>query len=87
MAVKFKLGMLCCCRLFLFQQIKLLTMLKLFDDCIILILMNVTLLTPMPINCSLRPSEKVVVDGHGCQEALHFGVKAEENQDKVPTLY
>ena len=27
------------------------------------------------------------VDGHGCQTALHFGVKAKENQDKVPTLY
>ena len=37
----------------------------------------------------LQPSlsEKVIVDGHGCQTALHFGVKAEENQDKVPTLY
>ena len=32
-------------------------------------------------------SERVVVDGHGCHTALHFGVKAKENQDKVPTLY
>ena len=37
----------------------------------------------------LQPSlsEKVIVDGHGCNTALHFGVKAKENQDKVPTLY
>ena len=35
------------------QAIKLLTMLYLFDDCIILILLNVSLLTPMPINCRL----------------------------------
>ena len=32
-------------------------------------------------------SESVIVDGHGCHTALHFGVKAKENQDKVPTLY
>ena len=37
----------------------------------------------------LQPSlsERVIVDGHGCHTALHFGVKARENQDKVPTLY
>ena len=37
----------------------------------------------------LQPSlsERVNVDGHGCHTALHFGVKAKENQDKVPTLY
>ena len=37
----------------------------------------------------LQPSlsERVIVDGHGCHTALHFGVKAKENQDKVPTLY
>ena len=29
----------------------------------------------------------MVVDGHGCHTALHFGVKAKESQDKVPTLY
>ena len=29
----------------------------------------------------------MIVDGHGCHIALHFGVKANENQDKVPTLY
>ena len=32
-------------------------------------------------------SERVVVDGHGCHTALHLGVKAKENHDKVPTLY
>ena len=32
-------------------------------------------------------SEKVIIGGHGCDTALHFGVKAKENQDKVPTLY
>ena len=32
----------------------------------------------------LQPSlsERVIVDGHGCHTALHFGVKAKENQDK-----
>ena len=37
----------------------------------------------------LQPSlsEKVIVDGHGCHTALHFGVKAKENQDKVPSSY
>ena len=37
----------------------------------------------------LQPSlsERVIVDWHGCHTALHFGVKAKENQDKVPTLY
>ena len=29
----------------------------------------------------------MIVDGHGCNTALHFGVKAKENQVKVPTLY
>ena len=28
----------------------------------------------------------MIVDGHGCYTALHFGVKAKENHDKVPTL-
>ena len=32
-------------------------------------------------------SKRVIVDGHGCHTALHFGVKAKENQDKVPRLY
>ena len=31
-------------------------------------------------------SERVVVDGYDCHTALYFGVKAEENRDKVPTL-
>ena len=37
----------------------------------------------------LQPSlsERVIVEGHGCHTALHFGVKAKENQDKVPMLY
>ena len=37
----------------------------------------------------LQPSlnERVIVNGHGCHTALLFGVKAKENQDKVPTLY
>ena len=37
----------------------------------------------------LQPSlsERVIVDGHGCHTALQFGVKAKENQDKIPTLY
>ena len=35
----------------------------------------------------LSLSERVIVDGHGCHTALHFGVNAKENQDKVPTLY
>ena len=37
----------------------------------------------------LQPSlsERVIVDGHGCHTALHFGVEAKENQDKVPALY
>ena len=38
----------------------------------------------------LQPSlsERVIVNGHGCYTtALHFGVKAKENQDKIPTLY
>ena len=32
-------------------------------------------------------SQRVLVDRHGCHTALKFGVKAKENQDKVPTLY
>ena len=37
----------------------------------------------------LQPSlrERVIVDGHGCHTALHFSVKAKENEDKTPTLY
>ena len=39
--------------------------------------------------CKLQPSLslRVIVVGHGCHTALHFGVKAKENQNKVPTLY
>ena len=32
-------------------------------------------------------SERVIVDGYGCHTALHFAVRAKENQDKVSTLY
>ena len=32
-------------------------------------------------------SERVIVDGHSRHTALNFGFKAEESQDKVPTLY
>ena len=32
-------------------------------------------------------SERVVVDGLGCHTTLHFGVKAKENQNKVPKMY
>ena len=37
---------------------------------------------------TLQPSlsKRVIADGHGCHTALHFDVKAKENQDKVPTL-
>ena len=37
----------------------------------------------------LQPSlsERVILEGHGCHTALHFDVKAKENQEKVPTLY
>ena len=37
----------------------------------------------------LQPSlsERVIVDGHGCHTALNLGVKANENQDKVPMLH
>ena len=59
----------------------------LFDNCIISILLRVSLLTPMPIKLQPSLSERVVVDGHGCHTALHFGVKAKEKQEKVPTLY
>ena len=36
----------------------------------------------------LQPSlsERVIVDGHCCHTALNSGVKAKENQDKVPTF-
>ena len=31
-------------------------------------------------------SERVVANVNGCHTALHFGVKAKENQDKVTTF-
>ena len=42
--------------------------------------------TTEPLRSLSSLSERVVVDGHGCHTALHFGVKAKENQDRVPTL-
>ena len=37
----------------------------------------------------MQPSlrDRVIVDGHGCHTALHFDVRAKENQDRGPTLY
>ena len=32
------------------------------------------------LQCSL--SERVIVDGHGCHTALHFGVKAKDTETK-----
>ena len=32
-------------------------------------------------------SEEVGVDEHDCHTFLKFGVKAKDNQDKIPTLY
>ena len=29
----------------------------------------------------------MIVDGHGCHTALHFGVEAKENQDWLPKLH
>ena len=60
-------------------------MLQLFDDYI-----NTLKREPVDTNAyKLQPSlsERVIVDGHGCHTALHFSVKAKENQDKSPTLY
>ena len=37
------------------------------------------------LQTSLR--ERVVVDEHRCHTALHFGVKAKEIQERIPTLY
>ena len=68
-----------------------------FDDCIILILLSVRLYYINTLKCELVDtnayklqhslSKRVIVDGHGCHTTLHFGVKAKENQAKVPTLY
>ena len=44
-------------------------------------------LVPRVYTLQASLTENVVVDGHGCHTALIFGVKAKENQDKVPTLY
>ena len=46
-----------------------------------------SLLTLMPKKLQPSLSDRVIVDGHRCHTALHFGVKAKENQDRVPTLY
>ena len=58
-------------------------MLLLLNDCII----NALKRELVDTNAyKLQPSlsERVDVDGHGCHTALHFGVKAKENQDKCP---
>ena len=52
-----------------------------------IILLNVSLLTFVPYKLETSLNEKGVVDGHDCHTALHFGVKAKENQDTVPTMY
>ena len=62
-------------------------MLYLFDDCIIWILKNVNLLALNAYKLQSSLNEKVVDDGHGRHRVLKFGVKAKENQDKLPTLY
>ena len=73
--------------MFWFQQIKLLTMLLLFDDCIISILLSMSLLTPMPINCSLLwvrgwlSMVMVVIQPYILMS------KIRKTKDKVPTLY
>ena len=69
--------------MFWFLQIKLLTMLWLLNDCIIFILLIDT--NAYKLQPSL--SGRVIIDGHGCHNALHFGVKAKENQAKIFTLY
>ena len=72
--------------MFWFQQIKLLTMLYLLR----LYYINTLKRELVDTNTyKLQPSlsERVIVDGHGCHTALNFGVKAKENQDRVPTLY
>ena len=52
-----------------------------------LILFNVQLIVTNAHKLQASFGERVVVDGHGCHTALHFGVKTKENQDKAPTLY
>ena len=70
----------------LVQAIKAQTMWWLFDDCFMLIHLNMNLLTLVnAYKLQAFMSEGVVVDGHGWHTTLHFGVKAKENQDKVPT--
>ena len=51
-------------------------MLSLFDGCIILILLNVSLLTLMPKKLQVSLSESAIVDGYGFHTALHFFGKA-----------
>ena len=57
-----------------------------FGDCILLKLKR-ELVDTNAYKLLTSLSERVIVDGHGCHTALHFGVKAKGNQDKVPTLY
>ena len=58
-----------------------------FDDCIFINTLKRELADTNAYKLQPSLSERVVVDGHGCHAALHFGVKAKENQDKVPMLY
>ena len=58
-----------------------------FDDCIFINTLKRELADTNAYKLQPSLSERVVVDGPGCHAALHFGVKAKENQDKVPTLY
>ena len=69
--------------MFWFQQIKLLTMLMI----ILYYTLKRELVDTNAYKLQPSLSERVIVDGHGCHTALHFGVKAKENLDKVPTLY
>ena len=72
--------------MFWFQQIKLLSMLQLFDDCFILILLNVSLLTPKLIDCSLLLVREWLSTGMVVIQP-YILVSKLKKQDRVPTLY
>ena len=72
--------------MFWFQPIKLLTC----CSCLTIVLCNTLKRELIDTDAyKLQPSlsKRVVVNGHGCPTALHFGVKAKGNQDRVPTMY
>ena len=73
--------------MFWFLQIMLLTLLWLFDDCIILILLKVILLTPMPINYSLLWVRRRLSMGMVVIQPYMLVSKLKKKQDRVPTLY